>query len=77
MNPASGKLRQAKKKKSCDVKSSLTATAIHAAMTSSTIADMSGEPQKKFVSDSKEDDELVQVTSNTNNRSQHSTVTNS
>ena len=77
MNPASGKLRQVKKKKSCDVKSSLTATAIHAAMTSSTIADMSGEPQKKIVSDSKEDDEIVQVTSNANNSSQHSTATNS
>ena len=65
MNPASGKLRRKKNRKSHDVKSSLTATAIHAAMTSSTIADMTGEPTARAVptSNSKEDDELIQVKS--------------
>ena len=74
MNPASGKLRRKKNRKSHDVKSSLTATAIHAAMTSSTIADMSGEPRPSSANNSKEDEELIQVKSKENDKIKSSTV---
>jgi len=79
MNPASGKLRRKKNRNSHDVKSSLTATAIHAAMTSSTIADMSGEPRATTspTSNSKDDEELLQVKSSTNDKSKLSTVASS
>ncbi|CBY37069.1 unnamed protein product [Oikopleura dioica] len=79
MNPASGKLRRKKNRKSHDVKSSLTATAIHAAMTSSTIADMSGEPTTQSVttSNSREDDDLIQVKISANDKRKISTVTSS
>lgn len=74
MNPASGKLRRKKNRKSHDVKSSLTATAIHAAMTSSTIADMSGEPRPSSASNSKEDEELIQVKRKENDIRKYSTA---